>query len=293
MPLVQSIGYHVHVDNLKYFQLHHHNDIPPLHLNPLLLKNLQVHLKLQDDRPHKANDESFDKMIDNMIMKAIASKVIGDKMDSLMKEIQTRIDSRTTNEKAALDKATANASLSTEDIMSKMAANGDTDIFFNPTKAKDDAKKLQDQYQKEYTDALAAYNAAAQITPDDVNVVRQDEEAWMGDVQSQMEQYMAAFGITYGDEKTSDLSSLQQGIQSITETQADALEAIMNGVSGQVYSQTTILQNILNNSNVSLGNQSQILLQMRESYQIQKSIQVILTGWSNNSGQAIRVELTK
>ena len=92
---------------------------------------------------------------------------------------------------------------------------------------------------------------------------------------------------------SSDLSSLQQGIQSITETQASALEAIMNGVSGQVYSQTTILQNILNNSNVSLGTQSQLLLQMRESYQIQKSIQAILTGWSNNSGQAIRVELTK
>ena len=126
-----------------------------------------------------------------------------------------------------------------------------------------------------------------------MNFVRQDEEAWKGDVQSQMEQYMAAFGITYGDKKTSDLSSLQQGIQSITETQASALEAIMNGVSGQVYSQTTILQNILNNSNVSLGTQSQILLQMREIYQIQKSIQVILTGWSNNSGQAIRVELTK
>ena len=74
---------------------------------------------------------------------------------------------------------------------------------------------------------------------------------------------------------------------------AGALEALMNGVSGQVYSQSTIMQNILNNSNVSLGTQSQLLLQMRESYQIQKSIQAILTGWSNNSGQAIRVELTK
>ena len=104
---------------------------------------------------------------------------------------------------------------------------------------------------------------------------------------------MAAFGITYGQDKTSDLSGLQQGIQNITETQAGAIEAYMNGISGQVYSQTTIMQNILNNSNVSLGTQSQILLQMRESYQIQKSIQAILTGWSNNSGQAIRVELTK
>ena len=92
---------------------------------------------------------------------------------------------------------------------------------------------------------------------------------------------------------TSDLSSLQQGIQNMTEDTGGALEASLNGISGQVYSQTNILQNLLNNSNVSLGTQSQILLQMRESYQIQKSIQSILTGWSNNSGRAIMVELTK
>ena len=89
----------------------------------------------------KQYTESFDKMIDNMIMKAIVSKVIGDKIENLMSEIQTRIDSRTTKEKAALDTAAANASLSTEDVMKKMASQGDTDIFFNPTKAKADAKK--------------------------------------------------------------------------------------------------------------------------------------------------------
>ena len=70
----------------------------------------------------KQYSESFDKMIDNMIMKAIVSKVIGDKIDSLMNEIQTRIDSRTTNEKAALDKATADLSLSDDDL--KKGKNG-------------------------------------------------------------------------------------------------------------------------------------------------------------------------
>ena len=96
----------------------------------------------------------------------------------------------------------------------------------------------------------------------------------------------AHYGQEYGD-------YLQQGIQNMTEDTGGALEASLNGISGQVYSQTNILQNLLNNSNVSLGTQSQILLQMRESYQIQKSIQSILTGWSNNSGRAIMVELTK
>ena len=161
-----------------------------------------------------------------------------------MSEIQTRIDSRTTKEKAALDKATANLSLSDDDIRNGRSG------WVNIPRAR---QKLQEDYEK----ALAAYNAAAQVTPDDVNFVRQSANDWKGGIKSQMEAMAEAFGLKFGDSKTSDLSSLQQGIQSITETQAGALEAIMNGVSGQVYSQTTILQNILNNSNVSLGTQSQ------------------------------------
>ena len=108
-----------------------------------------------------------------------------------------------------------------------------------------------------------------------------------------MEQYMDAFGIKFGDTKTSDLSSLQQGIQSMSEDTGGAIEGYMNGISGQIYLHTTLLQGLLNNSNISLGTQSQMLLQMRDSYQVQKSIQGILQGWTNNSGRAVQVELIK
>ena len=72
----------------------------------------------------KEYTKSFDKMIDNMIMKAIVSKVIGDKIEELMNTLQARIDSRTVKEKQALDKTTANASLTEADIDTKLIMSG-------------------------------------------------------------------------------------------------------------------------------------------------------------------------
>lgn len=97
---------------------------------------------------------------------------------------------------------------------------------------------------------------------------------------------------------TSDkqLSALQQGIQGITEDTAGALEAYMNGVSQQVYLHSEILTQIRDavaglNSDVMVGSISQILLQLRSSYEIQQAIHSMLSGWSNSSGQAVRVEM--
>jgi len=92
---------------------------------------------------------------------------------------------------------------------------------------------------------------------------------------------------------TTELSSLQQGIQSMTEDTGGALESYMNGISGQVYLHTTQLQQLLNNSNVSLGVQSQILLALQNGYQIQQSIHNILNGWSTSNGRAVKVDLSK
>ena len=134
-------------------------------------------------------------------------------------------------------------------------------------------------------------SSGGELTKDEKDVLHKQymDLVAMGKSKAEAAEEIAGISTT----STSSLSSLQQGIQNMTEDTGGALEASLNGISGQVYSQTNILQNLLNNSNVSLGTQSQILLQMRESYQIQKSIQSILTGWSNNSGRAIMVELTK
>ena len=93
-----------------------------------------------------------------------------------------------------------------------------------------------------------------------------------------------------------ELSALQQGIQGITEDTASALEAYMNGVSQQVYLHSDLLTQIRDavvamDGDIQMSVQAQMLLQLQQSYQIQSAIQSIMVGWSNPSGNAVKVEL--
>ena len=96
--------------------------------------------------------------------------------------------------------------------------------------------------------------------------------------------------------KSNELSALQQGIQSITEDTASALEAYMNSVSQQVYLHSDLLMQIRDavvamDGDIQLSTQAQMLLQLQQSYQVQMAIQAILIGWSNPAGSAVKVEL--
>lgn len=121
------------------------------------------------------------------------------------------------------------------------------------------------------------------------------------------EQINVALGEFYGNleqlgivsktkDESKELSSLQQGIQGVTEDTAGAIEAYMNIVAQRVFEQNLYLQEIrdhLNNFDldVQLGTLSQMLLQLQQSYQVQQNIESILTGVLNPSGRAIVVEL--
>ena len=92
------------------------------------------------------------------------------------------------------------------------------------------------------------------------------------------------------------LDNLQAGISAITEDTAGALEALLNGISQQVYLHSDILIQIRDtllsfNFDANLGVQAQILLQLQSSYQVQMTIQNIMQGWSSPNGMAVRVEL--
>lgn len=91
---------------------------------------------------------------------------------------------------------------------------------------------------------------------------------------------------------TSELSSLQQGIQGITEETGGALEAYMNGISAQSYMHTEQLKQLVNNSNIGIGVQSEILLQMQQGYQVQVAIRNLLNGAISNNGRSFMVTLT-
>ena len=105
-----------------------------------------------------------------------------------------------------------------------------------------------------------------------------------------------ALNIAYGVDADETLSALQQGIQSVTEDTASAIEAYMNGISQQAYLQSDLLTQIRDSIvgfdfDIQVATMSQILLQLQSSYNIQMSIKSMLEGWSNASGQAVRVEL--
>lgn len=132
-----------------------------------------------------------------------------------------------------------------------------------------------------------------ELSEQDVEALRQE---YMDIVNRALEERGRLTSVIGEAARQGDLSSLQQGIQGITETTANALEAYMNSVSQQVYYQSSLLESINTflqgfNNDVSVATQAQMLLQLQQSYQVQMAIQNILIGWSNPSGQAIRVEM--
>ena len=89
---------------------------------------------------------------------------------------------------------------------------------------------------------------------------------------------------------------MQQGIQGVSEQTANAIEGYMNSMWQQAYLRNELLTQIrdaliLTDSDMAMGVQAQMLLQLQQSYQVQMAIQAILQGWSNANGMAIRVEL--
>jgi hypothetical protein len=82
----------------------------------------------------------------------------------------------------------------------------------------------------------------------------------------------------------------------MSESTANSLEAYMNGVSQQVYYHSDLLTQIRDavvgfNMDVQVASMSQILLQLRSSYEMQTAIHSMLEGWSSPSGMAVRVEM--
>ena len=170
-------------------------------------------------------EESFDDLITNMIVKSLASEIVGQRLKSMFAMVQ-----RFTEENSA-----GGVGITTEE-----------------------AKQIAD--------------LGKELIP----LINEDLKNLMGQL-----------GIEFGSGvKDAALSSLQKGISSVTEETAGALEAYMNMVSQQVFQQTTIMQGIWDMTNVNAGTMSQMLLQMRSSYQILQAIQV-----STAAGNGVNVRI--
>ena len=253
----------------------------------------------------KIFSDKCDEMIDNMIMKMIVSRVLTTYLDNLWKTIDERINARSEKEADAYARAQeANntiKSLSDDEVLERMGYN---DYTILQMRVHNNAryKKLVEDYRKaaeaEERSTKQALDTVSAIDDSDISYVMEQVAKTSPAVAERLKELISQY-YKFGEKASEDgsnLSGLQQGIQGITEDTANALEAYMNGVSQQVYLHSNLLTQIRDavvgfDLDVQTATVSQILLQLQSSYQVQMSIQSILSGWSNPSGMAMRVEM--
>lgn len=244
--------------------------------------------------------ESFEDMIDNMIIKSLSSSIIGDQINTLLEKIKERGKQRANPYKEEIETLTrmveAQESFveqSQKELEQARNAEEYNVKLSNLQYNKGELARLNQELnrlKKQYTQALS-------ITPEDLNLFQDDNTNLANILPDTLKSYLDALGIKYGDRAgEKELSALQQGIQGITEDTAGALEGITNGISQQCYLQSDLLTQIRDavvsmDMDVSLGVMSQILLQLQSSYQIQQSMLLTMENWTNPSGNAVRVEL--
>lgn len=249
----------------------------------------------------KVFSDSFEDMIDTMVMKAIVGRVIGDRIQKMFDYIDTMQHSGMSNEAYLAEQERLRKEIDAREqalhhiLSSKdsMPSYIDFDALFGQT-----VNELQSQLQVLYAQMAELQAKQSDVlTPENVEAMRSMYQGWQDDVKNEFDMYMEMFGIRFGDRNTEkSLSALQQGIQGITEDTAGAIEAYMNSISQQVYLHSDLLTQIRDavvelDGSIQVSVQAQMLLQLQQSYQVQTAIQTILLGWSNASGLAVKVEM--
>ena len=250
----------------------------------------------------KVFEEKFEDMIDNMIMKSIVSKVVAQYIDRIWDDMDKNIAQRSQNESDMLAAATKRRQeLESMDLRAYWENIGRDFMFGDVMTASmtEEAARLYGQElaqikQLEDT-ARMAYNAASEMNDSDISNLISELADIKPELGERLREILGEY-YKFGETSNRELSALQQGIQGVTETTAGALEAYMNGVSQQVYYQSDLMTQIRDavisfNMDVQVASMSQILLQLRSSYEMQMAIHALLSGWNNPAGNAIRVEM--
>lgn len=153
---------------------------------------------------------------------------------------------------------------------------------------------------KTYSEELANWyksfsNAMSDANLDETEVGNLREE-YMGIVNRALQERGELTKVLGDLGSNKNLSALQQGISSVTEETASAVESYLNSMSQQSYLRNTLITQIIDTLqglgfDIQTSVMSQMLLQLQNSYQTQQAIRNLLDGWNNASGSAVRVEL--
>lgn len=233
-------------------------------------------------------NNSVNDMLANMIKKMFATKILLPWVES---ELQPLLDS--------ISSKTNSATLELEEAKRRLAVR--------KALIEDESyrKKYDGEWQKWLKEDEAAVKQAEEnyrraILPDKEELLDVAEGLRTGkpileDSIDGLKELLEALGIM-NDSANKELSNLQQGISGITEDTAGAIEAYMNGVSQQVYLHSDLLTQIRDaivgfDIDVQTATLSEVLLQLRSSYEIQMSIRNTLSNWSSVNGNSVRVEM--
>lgn len=240
-------------------------------------------------------NESIDDMIANMVKKMFTSKILQPWFEEQWDAISEGISKRTQSmqdELTAVGNAisTIGQKINSDDIYVK-ATVGNT-VYEG---LKNEVIAMLEKRQAELQEEVVK---SSEPTVDDIRKYAEllrSGQPIMEQNMLEVQELLRELGLI-NSSTTGQLSGLQQGIQGVTEETAGALEAYMNSISQQVYYHSSILEQIRDavvsfDLDVSLGVQSQMLLQLQNSYQTQQAIQHILEGVLVPSGRAFAVEL--
>ena len=267
-------------------------------------------------------NESIDDMIANMVKKMFTTRILQPWFEEQWNKIQEQVNERAGTLPDEIAKVQASISgarmadkTNNNSLVDALRALGFTEEeihrlnWYNANGVDDGGQGANKRLREAYEKALKAaekkaeelQNEIANATMPTTDDIRQYAELLrsgkpvMEENMQQVEDFLRELGLI-NDAKEDKLSSLQQGLQAMSESTAESLEAYMNGVSQQVYLHSDLLTQIRDavvgfDLDVQTATVSQILLQLQNSYQVQMSIQSILSGWSNPSGMAMRVEM--
>lgn len=252
-------------------------------------------------------EDSFEEMVDHMIMKAIVSRVVAKYINAIWDGLDERIELRSAAAKEAFQEAEKRAvkveNKTDNDVRKEIARERkatspskyrtwqdalasvtDEDIAAYRKASKDERELRREEYER-----------AATMTKDDIEWVKSQIGQIKSPLAQQISDMLEGF-YDYGQSSTKDLSQLQQGIQSMTETTANALEAYWNANTQQQYVQSDLLTQIRDavvaqDADVQMATMGQILLQLQASYNVHMSIRNTLDGWSAANGMAVRVQM--
>ena len=267
-------------------------------------------------------DESVDEMIANMVKKMFTTKILQPWFEEQWGKIQDQINERAGKLPDELAKVQSKVSVA------KMADLDDNNSLVEALRAlgMDDEQihllnwynefgqydhgdgrnarlraayeKLLKEAEEKESELQKELATATMPTTDDIRQYAEllrSGQPIMEENMQEVANFLRELGLMK-DDANKNLSSLQQGIQGITEDTAGALEAYMNGVSQQVYLHSDLLTQIRDavvgmDMDIQVATQAQMLLQLQQSYAVQMAIQGILEGVLVPSGRAFSVEL--